>query len=258
MSQIVLPDLPVLDEHTLPGLPPTLTFEDFEYLEPLAVMEYQEVVTMVNPIRHARKSVMERGLGPGIGIRHSPESSEEVKGQWQVTWNGDVRQYEYLSSVLESTNQILLLNTSSRIRFVPRPDYCGTVSIPFHPWDGVWNEDQTNITETGFILTSETALSAVNLNEVVSVTMTIECIPDKPILLMDQFQLEPIPYYISHAYERLFTTIVSVETEGLRGNQERLSELLHLVLEREVSIVRIAGHYSTLRYYIMLPISTCS
>ena len=245
--QVLVPELPVLPEDTIQGLPDSLSFAEFENRETEAVEEYFVRVKGVNPTRQQRQSVMERGLGPGIGIRLDSMSDVEGKGQWQVAWNGDVRRYVYVTSLLTSTNQILLLNTTARIRFVPRPDYCGQVSIPFQPWDGVWNETETNQTETGFLVTKETTISEFNLNEVVLATQTVECIPDKPVLLVDRLQLEPIPYFISHTYNRLFTVIVSMETGVLRGNRERLSELLHLVLEEEVSILRIAGHHTDMR-----------
>ena len=245
--QVVVPELPVLPDDIIHGLPDGLSFAEFESHETEAVREYFDGVERVNPIRQQRQAVVERGLGPGIGIRLDSKSDEEVKGQWQVSRNGDVRQYVYVNSLLTSTNQILLLNTTARIRFVPNSDFCGTVSIPFQPWDGVWNETETSLKNTGFLVTKDTALSEFNLNDVVSASQTVECIPDKPVLLVNQLQLEPIPYFVSHTYDRLFTLIVSVEMSVLRGNRERLSELLHLVLEEEVSILRIAGHHSGMR-----------
>ena len=246
--QVVVPELPVLPEDTIHGLPESLSFAEFENRETIAVTEYFDSVRRVNPTRQLRQGVLEWGLGPGIGIRLDSEGEEETKGQWQVTWNGDVRRYVYVSSLLTSTNQILLLNTTARIRFIPRPDYCGQVSIPFQPWDGVWNETETNQTDMGFLVTKDTTLSEFNLNEVILTNLTVECIPEKPVLLVNRLQLEPLPYYISHTYDRLFTMVVSMETSVLRSNQERFSELLHLVLEEEVSVVRIASHHTEMRY----------
>ena len=247
VSQIVVPELPVLPDNVIGGFPESFSFAEFESREPAAVREYLERVQRVNPTRQQRQSFVERGLGPGIGIRSVSEIEEEVKGRWQVSWNGDVRRFVYVSSLLSATNQILLLNTTAQIRFVPKPDFCGQVSIPFQPWDGYWNETETNLMGTGFLVAMDTIFSEFNLNEVVSASITVECLPDKPVLLVDRLQLEPIPYYITHTYDRLFTVIVSVETSMLRGNQERLSELLHLTLEQEVTILRVASHHHEMR-----------
>ena len=242
--RVVVPELPVLPEDEIPGFPKSFSFEEFETREPFAVREFFDRVRGVNPGRQQRQSVVERGLGPGIGIRLVSESEE---GRWQVAWNGDARQYVYVSSFLTSPDKVLLLNTTARIRFIPKPDYCGCVSIPFQPWDGYWNETEAERTETGFLVTTDTALLEFSVNEPVLASMNIECSSDKPVILVNRLQLEPIPYYISHTYDRLFTMIVSVETSVLRGNRERLSELLHLILEEEVSILRIAGHHSDSR-----------
>ena len=241
--QVLVPELPVLPVDLIHGFPDNLPYSEFERLVPLAADEYLARVNEVNPTRLQRQGVIERGLAPGIGIRLG--SQDEVKGRWQVSWNGDVRQFVYVSSLLSSTNHILLLNTTARLRFIPIPDFCGQVSIPFHPWDGYWNESKTNESDSRFLVTMDTALSEYNLNNVSSLSLTVECSPDKPVLLVNRVKLDPLPYYIAYSYERLFTVIVSMETSALRGERDRLSELLHLTLETEVSILRIAGHTDT-------------
>lgn len=238
--QVVVPDLPVLPDDVIPGLPDRPSFSDYETLHPTAVEEYIDRVKEVNPARLERQNVMDRGLGPGVGIRLSGYN-DEMKGQWQVAWNGDIRQYVYVSSLLSSTNQILLLNMSARIRFIPSPDYCGEASIPFQPWDGYWNETGTNTTLNRFLVTMDTALSQFNLNNVLAATQTVQCIPDKPVFLVNRVQLEPIPYFISYSYDHLFTVTVSMETDTLRGDRSRFSELLHITLETEVRVLRIAA-----------------
>ena len=245
--QVVVPDLPVLPEDTIQGLPDVLPFPVFASLQPVAVREYLERLRGVNPTRLQRQSVMDRGLGPGIGIRLDT-LNDEVKGRWQVAWNGDVRQFVFLNSLLSSTNQILLLNMTARIRFIPVPDYCGTVLIPFQPWDGYWNETKTNTTENGFLVTMDTALSQYNLNALRVATQTVGCTPDKPVFLVNQVQMDPIPYYISYDYECLFTVIVSMETGTLRDKRDQFSDLLHVTLEQEVTILRIAAAATSLRY----------
>ena len=244
--RVLIPDLPVLPENVIRGFPHTLFLAEFEHLEPLEVKEYLTRVKEVNPTRLQRQSIMERGLAPSVGIRLSIDD-DEVKGRWQVSWNGDVRQFVYVTSLLSSTNQILLLNTSARIRFVPVPDYCGQVSIPFQAWDGYWNETEINQSERGFLVALDTSLSQYNVNQVVLATLAVECVPDKPVFLVNRVQLEPVPYYISYNYEQLLTLIVSMETGVLRDERDRLSELLHVTLEQEINILRIASA-STERY----------
>ena len=249
--QVVVPDLPVLPEDVIQGLPDTLPFSVFASLQPAAVREYLDRGKGVNPTRLLRQSVADRGLGPGVGIRLDT-LTDEGKGRWQVSWNGDVRQFVFVNSLLSSTNQILLLNTTARIRFIPVPDYCGNVSIPFQPWDGYWNETETNTTEYGFLVTMDTTLSQYNLNNLLMATQTVECIPDKPVILVNKVQINPIPYYISYDYERLFTVIVSMKTGVLRDKRDQFSDLLHVTLEQEITILRIAAD-TPLRYiYIVL------
>lgn len=243
--RVVVPDLPVLQENVIQGLPASYPFTMYESLQPAEVREYCDRVKEVNPTRLQRQRVMDRGLGPGMGIRLSGQKG----GRWQVAWNGDIRQFVYVSSLLSSTNQILLLNTTARLRFLPSPDYCGEVSIPFQPWDGYWNESESNRTENGFLVAMDTALSQYNLNDVLAATQMVECVPDKPVFLVNQVQMEPIPYYISYSYERLFTVIISMEMSALRGDRDKLSDLLQLTLERQISVVRIAAT-SELRYVL--------
>ena len=249
--RVLVPELPVLPDDVIQGLPPVLPFPESEILESQEVRDYIAKVREVNPARLERLSVVERGLAPGVGIRLS-SINEEVKGQWQVSWNGDIRRFVYVNSLLSSTNQILLLNTTARIRFIPVPDYCGDVSIPFQPWDGYWNETETNQPEYGFLVTTDTALSQYNVNDVLLATQTVECISDTPSFQLDRIQMDPIPYYMSYTYERLFTMIVAMEMGVLRGNRDRLSELVHLTLEREIVILRIAGYSATRYIYVIV------
>lgn len=244
VEQVLVPELPVLPVDEINGFPDDFLFTEFKSLQSSAASHYLDRVNEVNPARLQRQSVMERGLAPGIGIRLSIE--DETVGRWQVAWNGDIRKFVYITSLLSLTNQILLLDTTARLRFIPIPNYCGQVSIPFHPWDGYWNESMTNQTDNEFLVTMDTALSEHNLNDELSFQLTVECTPDKPVLLVNRVKLEPVPYYISYNYQRLFTVIVSMETNILRGDRDRLSELLHITLEREVDILRIAG-YSEMR-----------
>lgn len=240
VEQVVVPELPVLPEEVILGLPDMSLFTDYMTLYPTAVQEYIDRIKGVNPTRLQRQSVRDQGLGPGIGIRLG-SYEDGVKGRWQVSWNGDIRQYVYVDSLLSSTNQILLLNTTARIRFIPSPDYCGEVSIPFQPWDGYWNETGTNTILDRFLVTMDTALSQFHLNSLLGATQTVNCVLDKPVFLVNRVQLEPIPYFISYSYEHLFTVIISMETSTLRGDRNRLSELLHVTLEREVRVLRIAA-----------------
>ena len=248
--QVLVPDLPALPEEEILGFPDAPSFVgNYGNLFPAETREgFFTRVAEVNPTRLERQSVREQGLVPGVGIRLGSQDDGEAKGRWQVSWNGDVRQFVYVDSLLSSTNQILLLNATARIRFIPIPDYCGQVSIPFQPWDGYWNESGTSRSENVFLITMETTLSPYNLNEVLEATQTIECVPDKPLFLVNRLQLDPIPYYISYDYERLITLNVSVETSVLRGERERLSELLHVAMDIGVSIVRIAPAIGGLRY----------
>ena len=242
--EVSVPYLKVLPENEIEGFPErsgsvSESVGSYGNLLPLGVREeYLERVREVNPTRLQRQSVMEQGYSPGVGIR----LDSNITGNWQVSWNGDVMTYVFLDTLISSSNQILLLNTSARIRFVPNPDYCGQVSIPLQAWDGYWNETASSRTEGGFLVTMETALSPYNLNsQLEETTQVVECVPDKPVILVSLFQLEPVSYYVSYDYEQVITLIVSMEASTLRAEQDRLAELLRVILEEAVAIVRIAA-----------------
>lgn len=242
--EVSVPHLNVLPENEVEGFPELSdsipgSVGSYGNLLPLGVREeYLERVREVNPTRLQRQSVMEQGYSPGVGIR----LDSNITGSWQVSWNGDVMTFVFLDSLVSSSNQILLLNTSARIRFIPNPDYCGQVSIPLQAWDGYWNQTASSRTEGGFLVTMETALSPYNLNsQLEEATQVVECVPDKPVILVSPVQLEPVSYYVSYDYERVFTVIVSMEASSLRAEQDRLAELVRVILEETVTIVRVAA-----------------
>ena len=243
---VSVPDLPILPEDEIEGFPDIPVSDSgltgsYDDLLPIGVRnEYLSRVKGVNPTRLERQIATEHGQSAGVGIN----LSADVIAGWQVAWNGDVRKFVFLESLTTSsaTNQILLLNTSARVRFVPGRDYCGSVSILLHAWDGYWNETESTRLAGGFLVTNQTALSAYNLNNQSNVaTQLVECTPDKPVIQVSPVQLQPAPYYLSYEYERLFTLIVSAETEYVRAERERLSELLQVILEVEIELLRIAS-----------------
>ena len=238
VTSINTPNFAVLPEDAIEGFPSAI-FEPL--LEPSVRESYYAQVQVVNPTRRQREAAQGSGQDLGVGVSFSPD---EGSGRWQVTLDGDPRTFVYLDSVISTSDQILLLNTSAKLRFLPTDDFCGSTgsSLFIQAWDGFWNESFASMLENGYITTPGTeenaSLSQYNLNEPQAVEIDIMCIPDKPIALVNQVQLDPIPYQITHRYERLFTVLVDRELSSLRAEEERFSDFLQLTLQNEVDLRR--------------------
>ena len=238
VTSIDTPSFTILPEDTIEGFPSTM-FE--QLLEPSVRESYYAQVQRVNPTRRQRIAARDSGQDLGVGVSFN---ADEDTGRWQVTLDGDPRTFVYLDSVVSTNDQVLLLNTSARLRFLPADDFCGSakMSLFVQPWDGFWDESLATMLDNGYIVTpgseENASLSQYNLNEPQTVEIDIVCIPDKPIAIVNQVQLDPIPYQITHRYERLFTVLVDRELSSLRAEEERFSDLLQLTLRNEVDLRR--------------------
>ncbi len=232
------PDLEVLPEGEIGGFPAAPAVTSYESLLPTVIREsYFEQVSVVNPTRKERQLAQESGQLPGVAVGKPGSSSN---GRWQVSHSGDIRQFVFLDTILSDDSEILLLNLSARLRFVPHDNFCGEAPILFRPWDGFWNSSAVEQRNNIYLTTLISSLSEYNLNEPEIVRVAIECIPDKPVLLQDRIQLDPIPYRLSYRYERLFTSLVERDVGSLRMNRERFSDYLQLVLIVDVTVRRLA------------------
>ena len=247
---IQVPNFRVLPEDRIEGFPAVLDgdFASYEALLPdVSLQNYFNQVRTVNPTRLERQDAVQSRQCPGVGVGFDATSS--LTGTWQVTSTGDSRRFIYLDSVVNTSSQILLLNTTARLRYLPHVDFCGEASIRIRPWDGFWNETVATRLENGYIVTSsagqQASLSSFNLNEWEEAEIRISCVHDKPVVSQILVVMDPIPYRITYRYERLFTVLVARETNSLRAEQERFSDFLQLILQQPVDIRRFSPANST-------------
>lgn len=245
VGSIQLPDFRVLPEDRIEGFPavPGGDFDSYEVLLlNISRQNYFNQVRSVNPTRVERQNAIQSGQYPGVGVRFVATGS--LRDTWQVTLTGDPRRFIYLDSVINTSSQILLLNTTARLRYLPNVDFCGEVSIRIRPWDGFWNETIATRLENGYIVSSslsqQASLSSYNLNDWEEAKIRVSCVPDKPVISQIQVMMDPIPYRISYRYERLFTALVARETNSFRAEKERFSDFLQLILQQPVDIRRFS------------------
>ena len=242
VTSVSTPNFAILSEDTIEGFPSgAVSFE--QLLEPSVSESYYAQVQRVNPTRRERQLAQDLNQDFGVGVSFDPD--EKSDGEWQISLDGDARTFVYLDSVISTNDQIVLLNTSARLRFLPNGDFCGSTasSILIRPWDGFWNDSVATLLESSYIVTPgnepNASLSQYNLNEAQKVVIDVVCVADKPVVLMSQAQLDPIPYRITHRYERLFTVLVTREISSLREERERVIDFLELTLRNEVDHRRL-------------------
>lgn len=248
ISDIVLsvniPNFSELAEDRIEGFEDIL--QDFsETLLPRSVrMSYYQQVAIVNPIRKERISAAQHGGSPGVAILLP---SDTTSGIWQVSLTGDTRTFVDLNSLLTNFDDILLLSTVARLRFLPATEFCGVEQIPVRPWDGYWDMGVGSPLDNGFLIVtapesnpSTPAVSITNLNEPVWLEVNVMCGQDKPVILVNRVSLTPIPYRIAYRYERVFTLIIDRQASLVREERNRLTDYLLLTLEVPVDIKKIS------------------
>lgn len=259
VRSVYVPDFKVLAEDRIEG------FEDlvapspqyFEQLLPTDVRDlYYSQVERVNPTRKERQLALESGQSPGVAVT----LGSNPRGTWQVSLNGDQRLFVNLSSILLNPENILLLNTTARLRFLPMLDLCGYDYILVRPWDGYWNQSADSFLDNGFLVASEleiistnvstAVISNYNFNDFERVEIEVTCVPDKPVLLVNQVLLDPIPYRILHRYERVFTVLIERDTVFVRAERERFADFIQITLQEPVVVKRIYPALEN-RYAIM-------
>jgi len=183
-----------------------------------------------------RQNAIQSGQYPGVGV--SFDATGSLTDTWQVTLTGDPRRFIYLDSVINTSSQILLLNTTARLRYLPNVDFCGEVSIRIRPWDGFWNETIATRLENGYIVSSslsqQASLSSYNLNDWEEAKIRVSCVPDKPVISQIQVMMDPIPYRISYRYERLFNSISSQRDQLIQSRKGTFLRLSATDLQQPV------------------------
>ena len=245
---VYIPDFMVLAEDRIEGFKELIAHSPqyFEQLLPTGVRDlYYSQVERVNPTRKERQLALEDGQYPGVAL----SLGSNPRGTWQVSLTGDQRQFVNLSSVLQNPKDLLLVNTTARLRFLPMLDFCGFDYISVRPWDGYWNQSAANFLDNGFLVASEleinstnssaAVISSYNFNDWERVEIEVACVPDTPVLLVNQVLLDPIPYRIVYRYERVFTILVGRDALSVRAERERFAEFIQITLQEPVDVKRI-------------------
>ena len=243
---VEIPNFSVLSEDRIEGFPQGMS-SVYEQLLPAEVTSlYYDNIRRVNPTRKERQLAHQSGQLPGVAVSLDSMTTNN-SGLWQVALSDDPKLFLSLDSIISSTDMILL-NTTARLRFLPHPDSCGVVSILLAPWDGFWNSTVATQLPSGFIISnapqsnqlSSSQLSMYNLNSWERAQLAIECLPDRPRVLERLVHLSPIPYRIIHWYERVFSLLVDRNPSSLRQEELIFANYLQIILQHTVSLLRFS------------------
>ena len=242
-----IPDFQLLSENGIDGFPDEPTNTQFEQLLPLeARNSYLDDVRGTRLNRLERRDAHESGQLPGVAVTFDPNSP----GVWQIAFSDDPKLFLNISSIVDSSEaDVVLLNISARLRFLPEPNFCGMAFILLAPWDGFWNSSLATRLPNSYIVTSSPwrnlsssadGLSPFNINRWERAELAVDCVADTPQITRRKMQLSPLPYRMAHQYERLFTLLMDRETESLRGDEMVLSNYLQIVLNHPVNLKRFS------------------
>lgn len=208
-----------------------------EVLLPSDVREqYYNQVTLANTIRQERYSAVNKGQTSGVAI-----SLIHLDTDWQISFNGDTQLFVFLRDVLTSLDQVLLLNTSVLIRFLPSKDYSGDALLRVSGWDGVFPLTIAPVTilESNVFITSLTSLGQYHISSPEIITLTVQAIPDPPLVTQPLLLLSPSPYTLTYTHHNIVTVLIELNIASLHSDRERLHDILYLVLEQPVTITRL-------------------
>lgn len=234
--------LPVLPNSTITGWPLNQSYDS--WLPVTARSQYLAQVAAVNPTRFNREATLASGQLPGVGVSLDPTS--RASGRWQVSWNGEEQYYTYIDALISSVNATtLLLNLTSKLRFLPNPAFYGNASILVQPWDGYWSRSSVKMS-SGYILTNaSTGIYMYSTNALQQAILEVTIVPYNPTILANNALLGPIPYQISYHYDNFFTALVACNLTSLNSKVASFQSLLGLSLVSTVQILRLAAANAT-------------
>ena len=240
-SPVLVAKLPVHNTSTIPGLPSVpshLTASSYLDLIPSDVkMSYLQKVDEVNPTRLGREETTNL---PGVAV--SLQGMDSSAGMWQVSPSGDEHLFVFLTDLLTSPNQALLLNNSSRLRFVPRDNFHGNIALPIRAWDGVAPSSPSNVAMNDFTATvaSITSFQSLSLSTAQLVQVQVEQVSDTPVIISSSASLTPLPYTLQYHYQRLFTALVARDPAAMRAkSRASIRDVLHGTLSINLMIHRL-------------------
>ena len=241
---IYLPPPVILSTESILGFPsppsgsPITSYQN--QLSPEIVDRYFTAVSAVNHVRIAYADAIMSDQLPGVGLSHDPISN--ATGRWQVSLDSSLINWIYLDTIIADSSQYILLDTSVRLRFVPAVDYYGEASIRIRPWDGIY--DNRLVTINGdFVIVMDnvvpSSVSSLGVNEWQTASVNILQVMDRPIASETVVYLDPIPYFITYKYDKLFTVQIDREVDTVRANRDTLENYLQVVFIAAVNILRI-------------------
>ena len=241
VASVEVPDLSPVPEGFIQGF-----FNNDEQLLPFEVREsYLSDVRRANPVWFQRQAARSSGQVPGVAISLNVSAPSSLSGRWQVSLGGDPQRFVSISSLIDPSMHLLLLNATARLRFLPEENFCGAVSILVGAWDGFWNDSVATQLDSGYIISSlppsSSSLSRYNLNLWEEAWIFITCVPDKPVVLNNRVSLDPpIPYRLAYRYERIFTALIARDLASVRQGRDTLANYFQLILRVPITIKRIS------------------
>ena len=218
------------------------------------VDRYFTAVSAVNPIRIAYTDAIMNDQLPGVGLSHDPISN--ATGRWQVSLDGLLTNWIYLDTIIADSSQYVLLDTSVRLRFVPAVDYYGKASIRIRPWDGIYDDRLVTITGDFVIVMDNVVPSSVSqlgVNEWETASVNVLQVMDRPIASETVVYLDPIPYFITYKYDKLFTVQIDRDVDTVRANRDTLENYFQVAFITAVSILRIVPAQNNRYICVTLP-----
>ena len=244
---VTLQELPVLASDVIggfPSIPDFLTASHYQDLLPdNARSGYFHAVAIANPPREQRSEARTMGQAPGVALSFDPPISS-TQGAWQVSISGSAFLWQYLDNIIQESD-LLLLNTSGRIRFLPSKDFHGNVTVRLQPWDGHWSENIIRNSNESYLVVANSSnqnLGRPNLNSIAVGSLEVTGVEEGPSVTMTTYELDPVPYHIGYEYERVFTVTIASPHDILKQSEsdsQGISGPLSFTIGQSVQIKRL-------------------
>ena len=235
ITNISMNYLPLLPTTTIQGLSAIN-----ETLLPVeAVTHYYNAVTIANDIRLQRQAALNNGQEVGIALSLNTTANNN---NWQVSLNGDPQLFVYITDILTSSDQILILNSTALIRYLPSVSFNGPVQLSLSAWDGVLSSFITNTLMihdmTVHIGSFQSAFNQYHVSMNQLMTLTVVNVPDDPIITTSSFTLSPLPYNLDYVHNSMITILIDRNISITRPMVDNIQNILSVVLEESVTVRR--------------------
>ena len=209
-----------------------------------AVSSYYDAVTDANDLRLQRQVSLNNGQDVGLAVSLNTTGNNN-NNNWQVSLNGDPQLFVYITDILSSPDQVLILNSTSLIRYLPSANFNGLVQLSISAWDGVLSSLNTNTNTltvhgmTVFISSFQSAFNQYHVSMNQLLTLTVVNVPDDPIITKSSFTLSPISYSLDYVHDSMITILVDRNISIIRPMVNNIQNILSVVLEESVIVQRV-------------------